>query len=165
MSDVDSLRAMPLFDGLDDAQLARLSDAARRHRVPPGDDILREGEESDSLFVLVVGAVEVTKQLGIAVNEANRAKRKTLVRLQAPQFFGEMALLGDRQRTATISASTECELLEIARTDFDRLVTEDLPLGYRLLYNLAIVLCERLRRTDRDVLKLTAALSVALGNR
>ena len=107
--------------------------------------------------------MQVSKRLGFGIGEG--VLRKTIVRLTAPQFFGEMALPGDTERTATISASEECELLEIGKDDFDRLVEDDLQMGYRLLYNLATVLCERLRRTDRDVLKLTAAPSLALGNR
>lgn len=166
MSTVDTFRSMSLFNGLSEEQLARLDSVARRRTVEPGTDVVREGEHSYALFILVSGTVEVSKRLGSALGtETHRGLRKTIVRLTAPQFFGEMALLGDTERTATISASDECELLEISEEDFDHLVATDLALGYRLLYNLAVVLCERLRRTDRDVLKLTAALSVALGNR
>ncbi|HZT07614.1 MAG TPA: cyclic nucleotide-binding domain-containing protein [Chloroflexota bacterium] len=166
MTSVSVLQEMPLFAGLDEGQLARLLGVMRQSRVPVGTDILREGEQSDSMYVLARGAVEITKRLGIALApESDRWRRKTIVRLSAPQFFGEMALLGDRERTATVSTCTDCDLLEVTKDSFDRLVETDLSMGYRLLYNVATVLCERLRRTDRDVLKLTAALSVALGNR
>jgi CRP/FNR family transcriptional regulator, cyclic AMP receptor protein len=163
MTSLDGVRTMSLFEGLEEAQLSRLFAVAKRSRAAPGTDILREGENSFSLFILASGSVQVSKRLGFGIGEG--PLRKTIVRLTAPQFFGEMALLGDTERTATISASEECELLEISKDDFDRLVGDDLPMGYRLVYNLATVLCDRLRRTDRDVLKLTAALSLALGNR
>lgn len=87
------------------------------------------------------------------------------MRLSAPQFFGEMGLLSDLERSATITTETECEILELSRADFERLVASDPELGYRLVHNIALVLAERLRRTDLDVLKLTAALSLALGTR
>jgi CRP-like cAMP-binding protein len=154
---------MSLFDGLDDEQLSQLFAVAKRSHAAPGTEILREGEHSFSLFLLTSGTVQVSKRLGFGIGD--ESLRKTIVRLTAPQFFGEMALLGDTERTATISASEECDLLEIAKDDFDRLVDQDGQMGYRLVYNLATVLCDRLRRTDRDVLKLTAALSLALGNR
>jgi len=165
VSELETFRAMSLFDGLSGEQLDRLSAVARRVQVSSGTEIVREGEHSFSLFVLAKGVVEVTKRLGFVFGDAEEEPRKTIVRLTAPQFFGEMALLGDTERTASISASEDCDLLEISKDDFDRLVAADIQMGFRLLYNLAIVMCERLRRTDRDVLKLTAALSLALGNR
>jgi CRP/FNR family transcriptional regulator, cyclic AMP receptor protein len=163
VTNLDAVRSMSLFEGLTEEQLARLFAVAKRSQVAPGTDILREGEHSASLFILANGTVQVSKRLGFGIGDGT--PRKTIVRLTAPQFFGEMALLGDTERTATISASEDCELLEIDKDDYDRMVEGDLQMGYRLLYNLASVLCERLRRTDRDVLKLTAALSLALGNR
>jgi len=166
VTSVDTFQAMSLFEGLSSQQLDQLSSVARSRKVTAGAEILREGENSFSLFILTRGTVEVTKRLGFVFGRPSHEQpRKTIVRLTAPQFFGQMALLGDAERTATISASEDCELLEINKDDFDRLVEGDIQMGYRLLYNLAIVLCERLRRTDRDVLKLTAALSLALGNR
>lgn len=164
--EADTLRAMELFAGLTEEDLAIILGIARRGRIPGGTTILQEGEHSDSLFILARGSVDVTKRLGLTMDtQPEKTRDKTIVRLGAPQFFGEMALLGDTERTATITASQECELLEITRRDFERIVESNLPLGYRLVHNLANVLCARLRRTDRDVLKLTAALTLALGNR
>ena len=54
---------------------------------------------------------------------------------------------------------------QLRRADFERLTTADPLLGYRLMRNVAVVLADRLRSTDLDVLKLTTALSLALGNR
>ena len=68
-------------------------------------------------------------------------------------------------RSATITTESECEILELAREDFERLATADPQLAYRVLRNIAVVLAERLRRTDLDIVKLTVALSLALGNR
>lgn len=166
MEHLDSIRAVPLFDGLTESQLQIILDMTTRRGVAAGTTILQEGEHSYSLFVLLRGQVDVTKLLGLTAGAPiDLAKDKTIVRLAAPQFFGEMAILGDAVRTATVVASTECDLLELRQADFDRLVDDDLPLAYRLLHNIAVALCFRLRRTDRDVLKLTAALSLALGNR
>jgi CRP-like cAMP-binding protein len=166
MEELNAIRAVPLFDGISESQLQIIFDMTTRRGVAAGTTILQEGEHSYSLFVLLRGEVDVTKRLGLTAGASmDLVKDKTIVRLAAPQFFGEMALLGDAVRTATVVASTECDLLEVRKGDFDRLVEEDLLLAYRLLHNIAEALCFRLRRTDRDVLKLTAALSLALGNR
>lgn len=167
MSDVDALRGVELFDGLTDAQLGSLHKVAREHSVPAGTVIVHEGGlGGDVLFVLTGGSVGVTKRLGLtAESPDDGARQKTIVRLEAPQAFGEMCLIEDAERSATITAHSDCKLLEIGRADFERLVEADLVLGYCVVRNIARVLSFRLRRTDRDVLKLTAALSLALGNR
>ncbi|MBI3976729.1 MAG: cyclic nucleotide-binding domain-containing protein [Chloroflexi bacterium] len=166
MSNGDQLRTMPLFGELTEEQLAAVLGVGRRQHVPAGAVILREGDRTDSLYILVGGSVEVTKRLGLAtVDRANEPKEKTLVHLTAPQCFGEMGLLEKAERSATITAERECELLEITRADFERLVDADPLLGYRMVCNIAKILAFRLRRTDRDVLNLTIALSLSLGNR
>ena len=165
MSDIEALRGIPLFDGLTDQQLGAVSRAARRRKVAAGAVILEEGGRDDSLYIVARGSVEVAKRLGLSAESQLEVAKKTLIRLEAPQFFGEIGLLDDIERSATISAHGDCELLELGRSEWQRLVEEDLALGYRVLHNMAIVLGQRLRRTDRDVIKLTSALSLALGNR
>ncbi len=161
-----ALRPIPLFDGLDDAQLAAVSSVLRRVRIPAGRAIFSEGEHSRSVYILVSGSVGTSKRMGLAARGAvEPARQKVLVHLGAPHFFGEMGLLSDLERSATITADTDCELLELTRDDFERLVAGDPVLGFRLVRNVAVVLADRLRRTDLDVLKLTTALSLALGNR
>ena len=164
--DTTQLAGLPLFNGLSDAQLAKIAAVLRRRHVQRDVPIFREGERSSTLYILVKGSVGTSKRLGLAAEQAAEpARQKVLVHLSAPQFFGEMGLLSDLERSATITTEAECELLELERADFERLAGEDPELGYRLVRNLAVVLAERLRRTDLDVLKLTTALSLALGNR
>ena len=164
--DTSVIRVLPLFAGLDDAQLERVAAVLRRRRVAKGVTIFREGERSSSLYILASGSVGTSKRLGLAAQgPAETAKHKVLVHLAAPQFFGEMGLLSDLERSATITTEADCDLFELERAAFERLAADDPLLGYRLVHNVAVVLAERLRHTDLDVLKLTTALSLALGNR
>ena len=164
--DLTPFRGLSLFTGVNDEQLARLGARLRRRLVPSGTQILSEGERSTSVYLLGRGTVVTTKRLGLVVrSELDADKQKLLVRFSAPQFFGEIGLLSDLERTATVTADTECEVLELTRGDFEHVVQDDLALGYQMVRNIAIVIGERLRNTDRDVLKLTAALSLSLGNR
>lgn len=165
MTDVRDLEAVPLFGGLTGPQLEKVVRVLRPARVPAGKGIIAEGERGRSLFVLVRGTVETTKALGAVGPDGAGPRQKVLVRLSAPQFFGEVGLLEDAERSATVRAATECDLLELRREDFERLVAADVQLGYVVVRNIAAALIGRLRDTDRDVLKLTAALSLALGNR
>ena len=166
MSELDVLRNVPLFAGLSQAQLEAVVRAVRPHCVAVDQAILSEGEQGDSMFILVKGSVEVSKRLGpLASVSENGAKEKVLVRLHAPQFLGEMGLLEGTERSATVTARSECNLLELTQSDFERLAEHDPALGYVVVRNIARVLSSRLRRTDHDMVKLTVALSLALGNR
>ena len=168
MAEIDaaSLRDHPIFRGLSDAQLGSVTAVLVKRQVRAGETIFAEGERSSSLYLLTAGSVGTSKRLGLAARDGSGpAKQKTLVHLSAPQFFGEMGLLSDLDRSATITTDTDCEMLELRRADFERLAQTDPTLGYLLVRNVAVVLADRLRRTDLEVLKLTTALSLALGNR
>ncbi len=157
------LGRFPLFHGLDAEQLRALGAVLHSARAAAGQDIVVEGAPGGSLFVLVEGSVETTKHFGV-LGADQAPRQKVLVRLSAPQFFGEIALLEETPRSATVRAATACELLELRREDFEGLVAADVRLGYVLMRNIASSIIGRLRGADRDILKLTAALSMALGN-
>ncbi|MDO8689066.1 MAG: cyclic nucleotide-binding domain-containing protein [Dehalococcoidia bacterium] len=166
MSNLEVLRSIPIFAGLDEKQLGTILSVMRSRRVSGNAVILNEGDRGDSLFILASGSVEVTKHPGVvATLPTGGPKEKILVQLDAPQFFGEMGILEDTERSATVSTREECELLEITKADFERLGEIDPKLGYRVTGNIAVVMAERLRRTNVDVVKLTVALSLALGVR
>lgn len=166
MIDIAALRDLPVFRGLSDAQLAAVAAVLVKRAIRNGETIFAEGESSSAMYFLTSGSVGASKRMGLGARDGNTpARQKVLVHLRAPQFFGEMGLLSDLERSATIAADSDCELLELRRADFDRLATSDPALGYLLVRNVAVVLAERLRRSDLDVLKLTTALSLALGNR
>ena len=160
------LRNIPVFRGLTEPQLASVAAVLKPVKARAGKVIIREGDRAGSLYVLTSGSVGTSRRMGLAAHGADAPqKHKVLVHLSAPQFFGEIGLLTDLERSASITADVECELLELRREDFDRLVAGDAALGYSLVRNIAVVLAERLRRTDVDMVKLTTALSLALGNR
>jgi CRP/FNR family transcriptional regulator, cyclic AMP receptor protein len=165
MSVPPELAAVPLFRGLSETQLATISAVLRRARARAGDAILSEGDVGRSLFVLARGTVETTKRMGVIGADGELPRQKVLVRMTAPQSFGEIGLLEESPRSATVRAATDCDLLELRREDFEKLVAGDTHLGYLLVRNVTSSLIQRLRRTDRDIIKLTAALSIALGNR
>ena len=83
--------------------------------VKAGDIVFRTGDPGDALYIVAHGVVEVL----------NGSDQRTLAELGDGQAFGEMALLSDGTRTATIRAKTDTRLLAIGKDDFDRLVAED----------------------------------------
>jgi voltage-gated potassium channel len=102
---------LPLFSHLDASRIASIARLLKLDVVPPRYTIVRRGEPGDAMFFIVSGEVEVEM-------------RPHPVRLGAGQYFGEIALLREVPRTATIMSVTECELLVLNAVDFRRLLDE-----------------------------------------
>lgn len=116
----DRLRALPIFEDLDDAQLERLASATSEFEAPAGQALIERGRPGSGMFVL---------EEGQAVVEAPEGKRQ----LGPGDIFGERALLGeDIERTARVRAQTDVRCLAIARPEIERLLAEDPRLAQRL---------------------------------
>jgi CPA1 family monovalent cation:H+ antiporter len=102
----------PLFAGLDPAQLDKISALLERRFAVPGERLIRRGERGDSMYFIASGAVEVDID-----------GRK--VQLGRGDFFGELALLGLRQRQADVIALGYCQLLVLSDADFRTLLATD----------------------------------------
>jgi CRP-like cAMP-binding protein len=103
----DDLRKVPLFAELDNRQLKKLASRFRERTVGPGTQVTAEGEMSGVGF-FVVGSGEASVNVG----------GKDLATLGAGDHFGEIALVSEAARTATVTATTELRLLEIPFWDF-----------------------------------------------
>jgi MFS family permease len=108
---VPLLEAIPMFAPLTPATIENLARKLTRFDVPAGSVIVREGQESDRFFVIESGSVSVSHG-------------DTLIRHEgAGDFFGEIGLLRDVPRTATITADTDTVLQVLDRDDFLAAVT------------------------------------------
>ncbi|MEX0814911.1 MAG: cyclic nucleotide-gated ion channel [Dongiaceae bacterium] len=104
---------VPLFAQLDASRIAGIARLLKPQLVPANSVIVRHGERADAMFFIMSGSVEVEV-----------ARRP--VRLRPGQFFGEIALLNDIERTATVIAIEESRLLVLDVLDFRRLM-DDYP--------------------------------------
>jgi len=163
--DYTALKPAMLLQGLTDAQLQAFWDAGRAMTVEAGNEVIREGVVEDTMYILLEGVVEVSQTLLLKLGRKDFGeKEKTLIRLEAHMrpCFGEMSLLEDAERSATVTALADSKVLVIDRGNFDRLIEEDPMLGCVVLRHIATVVSGRLRKANHDALKLTTALSVAL---
>jgi MFS family permease len=103
---LEILAAVPLFDPLPPTSLEKLARSAVHHRFEPGTTIVREGDDGSSFYVIADGSLQVT------VNGHHLRDLKT------GDFFGEIALLRDVPRTATVTAVTKTTLIVVQRIDF-----------------------------------------------
>ena len=115
---VDLLRRMPLFDELDGRQLGLIGAQLREEAFEAGDVIINEGDVGDTFYVIESGRVLVT---------ATHDGGERIVAERGPgDYVGEIALLLEGRRTATVRAVVETHVLTLEKSDFDRLVADHL---------------------------------------
>jgi CRP/FNR family cyclic AMP-dependent transcriptional regulator len=153
-----------IFQDLDKEEVEHMVSRSHLLELPAGTVILNEGEEGDSMFVMCQGEVEITKRLTLELEE-DTPKERVMIRLKAEDgvSFGEMALLENEARSATVTALTDCSLMQLPREEFLSLVQENPQTGVKILLRLAQLLSRHLRKTNQDVVKLTTALAISLG--
>lgn len=159
------LKSVALLADLTPGELDKVWQTVRRRTFPRGSVIMREGDAGDTMYFFAEGEVELTQKLTLRTGRRGFSQaEKSMVRLRAGtvSFFGDMALFEREPRSATIAATSDCVLYEISRDEFERLSTENPALGYKIMRRIAPVLCQRIRHSNQDVLKLTTALSIAL---
>jgi len=162
--DTAFFRKIFLFQDLGEDEIEQVLNRTSRRKFLAGRVIIQEGEFGNSLFIMAAGEVEITKQLTLVLDE-DTPKERVMIRLKAESgvYFGEMALLESETRSATVTASSDCVLLELHQADFLALVEQNPAMGVKLLMRLAQILSRHLRKTNQDVVKLTTALAVSLG--
>lgn len=122
-SPAEFLRAAPLFSELSDAMLASILARAQRVRLPAGEWLFRQGGEGDCLYVVRSGRLE-------AVKDDDGAR--TVAAIERGAVVGELAVLTQSRRSASIRALRDCELLRITNTDFAALMAASAPLATAL---------------------------------
>lgn len=157
-------RKIFLFQDLEDGEIRQVLSRTKPRDFPAGADIIREGEPGDSMYIMVSGEVEITKRLTLELDE-DTPKERVMIRLRAEDgvYFGEMSLLENDTRSATVTALSDCRLLELHQQDFQELTQHSCAMGVKLLLRLAQLLSRHLRKTNQDVVKLTTALAISLG--
>jgi CRP-like cAMP-binding protein len=145
MGDVDTiLKQAELLEGLSPEEFLALSALCREERYAAGETITRQGASGDALYVVGDGFVEVSLT-GPGPDDGPRA----VVHLGRGQIFGEMALVDQGPRSATVrSISDNTVVLAIDRQGFVDLCERDNHLGYVVMRNMAADLSFKLRHRN-----------------
>jgi CRP-like cAMP-binding protein len=154
-----------IFQDLDPEELKLVAATMEPVKFGAGDVIMKEGEMGGAMYLIAEGEVEVHKGLTMKFGQDDfRETEKTLSVLQQDDHavFGEMALVAELERSATVSARTDTMLYQIDRESFLGLAGENPSLGFKVTLRLAELLSTRLKKSGEDVIRLTTALSIAL---
>jgi CRP/FNR family cyclic AMP-dependent transcriptional regulator len=133
---LDQLQRVPLFAGLSKKELRLVAGHTEEVVVQAGKVLCREGESANEFGLIISGGAEVT-----------RAGRR-LAKLGPGEFYGEMAILDASPRSATVTATTACELIVMHRRDFSLLIDSVPGIARKVLAGLA----SRLREADRKLI-------------
>jgi CRP/FNR family cyclic AMP-dependent transcriptional regulator len=137
---VDALRSLPIFESLSVERLVPIARVAVFRKVPRGATILRAGDRTDFVYLILAGNLKV-----LVSDEEGR--EVILSNLNPGEFFGEMGVLDDNPRSATVITVAPCDLVVIAKSDFKRCLAENFDVSLYIMRNLV----KRLRTADRKI--------------
>jgi CRP/FNR family cyclic AMP-dependent transcriptional regulator len=134
------LKSVPLFASFPDEQLRLLVGVVTRRSAPRGSVIMAAGDQIDSLYIVISGRLKV--MMGDA-----EGKEVILSLIGPGEFFGEMGLIDDSPRSASVVTIEPCELLSIAKRDFKKCLAENFEMSTAVMRSLV----RRLREADRKI--------------
>jgi len=123
------LARVPVFDELAEEDLRRVADVAVPRRFDPGEVVFREGDDSDTCYVVHAGHAR-------AIREHPDGRQITLATFGPGDIFGELAMFDDERRSATIEATDELEVLGILGGDMRRLLRRHPDMAVKLVISL-----------------------------
>jgi uncharacterized membrane protein len=135
---LDAIRSVPLFASLDDEAAGELRSLLRTRNVGTGDVLFRAGDDGDAMYLIERGRVR------IAVTDEDE-KEIILAELAQGDFFGEMAIIDGKQRSADATIAEDARLAVLSRDNFLRFIRNNPMVALEMLS----ATFSRLRTTDR----------------
>ena len=148
-SDEDMIRGLKtfkLFSRLPDEELACLAGVMEEKIFPAGTVILREGDPGDHMYLLLEGAVDVLKTTLFGDPYVTASLKDSY-----HCSFGEMALIDQGTRSATVRAKTDCRTLALSAEEFQRFCREYPSIGVELLMAVSATLVRNLRAENENL--------------
>ncbi|HEX2332216.1 MAG TPA: Crp/Fnr family transcriptional regulator, partial [Burkholderiales bacterium] len=134
------LKTVPLFASVPEDQLRMLTAMVTRKSAPRSTTIMAGGDPTDSLYIVLSGRLKV-------MMSDSEGKEVILAILGPGEFFGEMGLIDDEPRSATVVTIEPCELLSIAKRDFKKCMADNFEMTQAVMRGLV----KRLREADRKI--------------
>ena len=151
----ERLTNINLFEDFSEEEetIDKIADLGYIQRVRKGEEIIKEGEFGDILFILLEGSVRIQK-----TTLQNQPYTVVILKEHMNVYFGEVALIDSDKRSATVVAETDCTLFSITRDSFLKFCEENPYIGYKITMQIARKLSASLRKMNKDVITLFEAL-------
>ena len=134
------LRNVPLFAVLPENQLSLLTSMVTRKSFSRGTTIITAGGPTDSLYIVISGRLKV-------MMSDDEGREVILAILGSNEFFGEMSLVDESPRSASVVAIESCELLSLAKRDFNKCLEDNFEMAMTVMRGLV----KRLREADQKI--------------
>ena len=140
------LKKVPIFEGLTHREIHNIARIAYQRYYHEGEVVIHEGDAAAGMYTIVAGTVKVTKELsdGTVIY---------LTTLEDGDFFGDVGLLDNSPRTATVTAIQDLKIVGFFRPELLHLMDSDPKLASKLTFKLAQILAARLRFTNNEMEK------------
>ena len=162
----EQLKNYKIFENLTDNQIEKFRPVLNKKEVDGGNKFIVEGDEGNSIYLLLNGEAEINQALTLSVNKSDSDKReKSIMKLTDKDFpqFGEMSIFSEGDvRTANVRAQTDCTLAKIDKEDLFKICNDDPEIGFLVMRNLGRIITKNLVKANQNVLKLTTAFSLIL---
>ena len=137
---ITALRTLPMFETLSNERLEKIAGFASLRRVARHTTVLQAGDHTDNIYLILTGEIKVQ----ISDHEG----REVILSMLTPgEMFGEMGVIDDHPRSATVIATEPCDLVVIAKDDFKICLVENFEVSLYIIRSLV----KRLREADRKI--------------
>lgn len=134
------LKTVPLFAAFSDQQISTLLNYVQHRSFPRNVYVMQAGDEGDSMYVMLSGKVKI-------VISDEQGREVILGFLGSQDFFGEMGILDDQPRSASVYTLEPCEMLRLSKSGFVSCIKENVDVAMLVIRNLV----RRLRDADRQI--------------
>ena len=142
----EELKHIAVLQAMDDDALARLAAALEQTDYADAQTVFAEGDPGDSMYFIVKGCIRIEKRA-----QATSAVNKILAVLEAGDYFGEMALLDQKPRSASAVAAGGATILRLSKAAFDQMQGESSEAGMSVLFAMIRTSSERIRRLSTQL--------------
>jgi CRP-like cAMP-binding protein len=149
---IDFLINIPLFDELKTNELETMADYMQSIKIEKDEILFNEGDKGDYVCFILDGTLEVIK-------ESSLGERAVIATLSRGRSIGEMSVIDDFPRSATVRALTEAHLLTLTHKNFQKILKENPLIGIKLLKKISRLLSLNLRQTSSRLTESILSLS------
>jgi len=143
--ELEFISKVPLFEDMDEIEIEETARIMVREEFRTGDAVFDEGDVGDKMYVIVKGAVDIIKGAG------RGTPGQILVTLRAGDYFGEMSLIDDAPRSASVMATEDSLLFSMDKKDLSLLLDNAPSIAAKIYKFFVITLNQRLRETNDKI--------------
>lgn|GEM_PF-4958652 len=142
---VKFLSGLPQFVGFKESELESFTFLLSRIKLEKNKVLFEQGTTADSFYIIENGIIQIKL-------DSLAGRKDTIGRLSRGMLVGEISMLSDKSRAMTVVAETNCNLYRVDKAAFDVLVANMDPVAYKILMNISLYCCDRLRKVNALVL-------------